>query len=35
LLRRNKNKNKQHYGHQKGRRRTESSGDRLRESRPI
>ena len=35
LLRRNKNKTKQHYGHQKERRKTVSSGDRLRESRPI
>jgi hypothetical protein len=35
LLRRNKNKTKQHYGHHKDRRKTESSGDRLREYRPI
>ena len=37
LLRRKKEQNyrKQHYGHQKERRKTVSSGDRLRESRPI
>ncbi len=35
LLRRNKNKTKQHYGHPKERRKAESSEGRLRESRPI